>query len=81
MPIQDFDKYDLLGVVAVWIIFFIVIGLISVTCLNFCCIHKNDDVTVLEKWGHRKRLGIRMGPHRPSVIARQVALEGFKRDI
>uniref|UniRef100_A0A1I7T3B8 Uncharacterized protein n=1 Tax=Caenorhabditis tropicalis TaxID=1561998 RepID=A0A1I7T3B8_9PELO len=80
MPKQDFSYQDMLGVVAVWCSFFIIIGIISVTCVNFYCIHEHDDVTSLEKWGRRKRLGIRLGVHSRAAIDDQIALQNFKKD-
>ncbi|CAI5445583.1 unnamed protein product [Caenorhabditis angaria] len=81
MPKQEFGYEDLMGVLAVWCVFFAVIGVITVTCINFCCINEYDDVTVLEKWGHKKRLGVRLGIHKRAVIQRTVDMEKFKADI
>ncbi|CAI2347716.1 unnamed protein product [Caenorhabditis sp. 36 PRJEB53466] len=80
MPKQDFEYHDLLGVVAVWCVFFVFIGIISVTCVNFYCIHDYDDITKLEKWGRRKRLGVRLGVHNRAAIDHQISLEKFKTD-
>ncbi|UMM23920.1 hypothetical protein L5515_004399 [Caenorhabditis briggsae] len=86
MPKQDFSYQDMLGVVAVWCSFFVIIGIITVTCVNFYCIHDHDDVTVLEKvsatlWGRRKRLGVRLGVHNRATIDEQIALKKFKSDL
>lgn len=32
------------------------------------------------QWGRRKRLGIRLGVHRKSLIDQQISLENFKSD-
>ncbi|CAB3403692.1 unnamed protein product [Caenorhabditis bovis] len=80
MPKQDFTYTDLAGVVVVWCLFFAIIGIITVTCINFFCIQEIDDVTVLEKWGYRRHLGIRLGVHKRATIAQTIDHEKFKSD-
>ncbi|CAJ0921959.1 unnamed protein product, partial [Mesorhabditis belari] len=52
---QQLNTLDYFGVVAVWVAFFSVVAIISMTCILWCCVTKDDDVTVFQKWG--------MGPH------------------
>ncbi|PAV87274.1 hypothetical protein WR25_01386 [Diploscapter pachys] len=80
MPKQELELRDYLGAVAAWCVFFAFLFVFSITILNFCCVSKKDDVTVLEEWGHRKKLKMRLGPHRPSVIARAAYQREFKED-
>uniref|UniRef100_A0A2Q4T595 Uncharacterized protein n=1 Tax=Caenorhabditis japonica TaxID=281687 RepID=A0A2Q4T595_CAEJA len=80
MPKQEFTYQDMLGVVAVWCVFFFIIGIITVTCINYYCIHQHDDITVLEKWGRRKGLGVRLGVHKRAAIDHQLSLDKFKSD-
>ncbi|VDP13458.1 unnamed protein product [Heligmosomoides polygyrus] len=69
---QQLDVVDYFGALVVWVIFFAILFIVSVTCINWCCIQKHDDITVLEEWGYNHNVHMRMGPHRPSVIARNV---------
>ncbi|KIH47499.1 hypothetical protein ANCDUO_22445 [Ancylostoma duodenale] len=93
---QNLDVIDYFGALVVWVIFFSILFIVSVTCINWCCIQKHDDITVLEEvsecfqplsfvtrhpgafmrcllmWGYNHRVHMRMGPHRPSVVARNV---------
>uniref|UniRef100_A0A7E4V815 Movement protein n=1 Tax=Panagrellus redivivus TaxID=6233 RepID=A0A7E4V815_PANRE len=48
---QDLDLIDYFGVVAVWLIFFSIVFIISVTCILWCCVSDKDDSTVFAKWG------------------------------
>ncbi|KAL3073159.1 hypothetical protein niasHT_035435 [Heterodera trifolii] len=49
MPKQVWEWYDYTGPLVVWIVFFSVIFVISVTCILWCCIKKDDDPTVFAK--------------------------------
>ncbi|MFH4976050.1 hypothetical protein AB6A40_002759 [Gnathostoma spinigerum] len=62
---QQLDVLDYFGPVAVWISFFAVVFIISVTCILWCCVSPDDDSTVFAKWG--------MGP-RPRAPSQQVKL-------
>ncbi|KAL3075192.1 hypothetical protein niasHS_013415 [Heterodera schachtii] len=66
MPKQSFDLIDYFGPLAVWIVFFSVIFVISVTCILWCCISETDDITVFAKWG--------IGPTNPRQIRRPLIL-------
>ncbi|CAB3402038.1 unnamed protein product [Caenorhabditis bovis] len=68
---QQLELQDYLGVLAVWCIFFAILFILSVI-INFTCIYEKDDVTALERWGYKKRIGMHLGPHRESVIGRQM---------
>ncbi|VDN03602.1 unnamed protein product [Thelazia callipaeda] len=58
---QQLDVLDYFGPVAVWISFFSIVFIISVTCILWCCVSESDDKTVFAKWG--------MGPrHRPNTM-------------
>ncbi|VDO25666.1 unnamed protein product [Haemonchus placei] len=46
---QHLDVIDYFGALVVWIIFFSFVFIVSVTVINWCCIAKYDDVTVLEE--------------------------------
>ncbi|VDO25664.1 unnamed protein product [Haemonchus placei] len=46
---QQLDVIDYFGALVVWVIFFSVLFIVSVTCINWCCIQKHDDITVLEE--------------------------------
>uniref|UniRef100_A0A0R3RMT8 Uncharacterized protein n=1 Tax=Elaeophora elaphi TaxID=1147741 RepID=A0A0R3RMT8_9BILA len=46
---QQLDMLDYLGPIAVWISFFSVIFIISVTCILWCCVSETDDKTVFAK--------------------------------
>uniref|UniRef100_A0A7E4UT59 Nematode cuticle collagen N-terminal domain-containing protein n=1 Tax=Panagrellus redivivus TaxID=6233 RepID=A0A7E4UT59_PANRE len=61
MPEQVFDYIDLLGPVAVAVIFAAILFLISFFCLNWCCILKHDDITDFERLGAKYNL--KLGPH------------------
>ncbi|KAL3097087.1 hypothetical protein niasHS_002803 [Heterodera schachtii] len=50
MPKQVWEWYDYTGPLVVWIVFFSVIFVISVTCILWCCIKKDDDPTVFAKF-------------------------------
>jgi len=68
MPKQEFELIDYLGPVVVAIIFAIILLIISFTVINWYCITHKDDLTVFEKAG--KRINMRLGPHKMSVIRR-----------
>uniref|UniRef100_A0A1I7UQP9 Neuropeptide-like peptide 36 family protein n=1 Tax=Caenorhabditis tropicalis TaxID=1561998 RepID=A0A1I7UQP9_9PELO len=68
---QHLELADYLGALAVWCIFFFILFVLSVL-FNFICIKKDDDITALERWGHKKNIGMKLGPHRRSMVARQV---------
>lgn len=46
---QDLNVIDYFGVVAVWLCFFSIVFIISVTCILWCCVSKDDDQTVFAK--------------------------------
>ncbi|PIO60732.1 hypothetical protein TELCIR_17764 [Teladorsagia circumcincta] len=82
---QQLDVIDYFGALVVWVVFFSFMFIVSVTCINWCCIQKHDDITVLEEvmggrqrnndsfqWGYHHHVNMRLGPHRPSMIARSV---------
>uniref|UniRef100_A0A0N5AB02 Uncharacterized protein n=1 Tax=Syphacia muris TaxID=451379 RepID=A0A0N5AB02_9BILA len=46
---QQLDVIDYFGPIAVWISFFAIIFIISVTCILWCCVSENDDSTVFAK--------------------------------
>ncbi|CAI4229811.1 unnamed protein product [Auanema sp. JU1783] len=48
---QQLNVIDYFGVVAVWLCFFSIIFIISVTCILWCCVSKDDDQTVFAKFG------------------------------
>uniref|UniRef100_A0A0K0FTK8 Uncharacterized protein n=1 Tax=Strongyloides venezuelensis TaxID=75913 RepID=A0A0K0FTK8_STRVS len=48
---QKLDFIDFFGPIAVWICFFSVVFIISVTCILWCCVTEDDDSTVFAKWG------------------------------
>ncbi|CCD65382.1 Neuropeptide-like peptide 36 [Caenorhabditis elegans] len=48
---QQLQWIDYLGVVAVWLCFFGAILVISITCILWCCVSKDDDPTVFAKYG------------------------------
>ncbi|EPB75652.1 hypothetical protein ANCCEY_05243 [Ancylostoma ceylanicum] len=48
---QQLNAIDYFGVVAVWLSFFSIIFIISVTCILWCCVSKDDDSTVFAKHG------------------------------
>jgi len=48
---QQLDVLDYFGPLAVWISFFAIIFIVSVTCILWCCVTENDDSTVFAKWG------------------------------
>ncbi|CAJ0609603.1 unnamed protein product [Cylicocyclus nassatus] len=48
---QQLNAIDYFGVVAVWLSFFSIIFIISVTCILWCCVSKDDDSTVFAKYG------------------------------
>uniref|UniRef100_A0A914H0Y0 ATP synthase F0 subunit 8 n=1 Tax=Globodera rostochiensis TaxID=31243 RepID=A0A914H0Y0_GLORO len=51
MPKQSFDLIDYFGPLAVWIVFFSIIFVVSVTCILWCCVSETDDATVFANWG------------------------------
>lgn len=46
---QQLDVLDYFGPLAVWISFFAIIFIISVTCILWCCVSEKDDSTVFAK--------------------------------
>ncbi|CAL2036806.1 CBN-NLP-36 protein [Caenorhabditis brenneri] len=68
---QQLGLEDYLGVLAVWCVFFSILFILSVI-FNFVCIKKDDDITALERWGYKKNIGMKLGPHRRSMVARQL---------
>ncbi|KAK6113252.1 Uncharacterized protein BM_BM2332 [Brugia malayi] len=60
---QQLDMLDYLGPIAVWISFFSITFIISVTCILWCCVSETDDKTVFAKWG--------MGPRHQLTVAQQ----------
>uniref|UniRef100_A0A914C873 ATP synthase F0 subunit 8 n=2 Tax=Acrobeloides nanus TaxID=290746 RepID=A0A914C873_9BILA len=62
---QQLDVLDYFGPLAVWICFFSIVFIISVTCILWCCVSEKDDSTVFAKWG--------MGP-RPRNLRNNYAL-------
>ncbi|KFD57837.1 hypothetical protein M514_01070 [Trichuris suis] len=52
---QEVNVADYFGAVTVFCLFFVIIFVISVTCVLWFCIDKNDEATVIDKWrGIRK---------------------------
>ncbi|CAD6196600.1 unnamed protein product [Caenorhabditis auriculariae] len=49
MPKQEFDNLDLLAALICFVLFFLFVFVTSVTCINYCCIHDHDELTVLEE--------------------------------
>ncbi|CAB3399726.1 unnamed protein product [Caenorhabditis bovis] len=62
---QQLDVIDYFGVIAVWLLFFSVVFIISITCILWCCVSKSDDPTVFAKYG--------LGPQ-PRVPAQRTKL-------
>ncbi|OZC10923.1 hypothetical protein X798_02067 [Onchocerca flexuosa] len=60
---QQLDMLDYLGPIAVWISFFSITFIISVTCILWCCVSEADDKTVFAKWG--------MGPRHQVTVVQQ----------
>ena len=56
MPKQALELYDYLGAAAAWCMFFAFLFVFSITILNFCCVSKKDDITVLEEVIKLKKL-------------------------
>ncbi|TKR58649.1 hypothetical protein L596_030065 [Steinernema carpocapsae] len=68
MPKQDFEAFDYIAPLAVALIFAVIVFVISLTIINWCCITKYDDLTVFEKLG--RPMNLRLGPHPMSAIRR-----------
>ncbi|KAF8371794.1 nlp-36 [Pristionchus pacificus] len=68
---QHLSTTDYLGVVVVWAIFFSFVFLFSCTCLNWCFIKGDDDITVFEKWGAKR--GSKWGPHSFELVHKRMA--------
>ncbi|CAI5455104.1 unnamed protein product [Caenorhabditis angaria] len=66
---QQLDVIDYFGVIAVWLLFFSIVFIISITCILWCCVSKNDDPTVFAKYG--------FGPQ-PRVNAQRTKLANDK---
>uniref|UniRef100_A0A1I7WYV1 Neur_chan_memb domain-containing protein n=1 Tax=Heterorhabditis bacteriophora TaxID=37862 RepID=A0A1I7WYV1_HETBA len=75
---QQLDVLDYFGALMVSIVFFSIMFIVSVTCINWCCIQTHDDITVFEEWGYNHKVHMRLGPHRPSIIARNVNVQDLK---
>ncbi|PAV89350.1 hypothetical protein WR25_05581 [Diploscapter pachys] len=48
---QQLDVIDYFGAIAVWLCFFATVFIISITCILWCCVTKDDDATVFAKYG------------------------------
>ncbi|KAE9418981.1 hypothetical protein Angca_008151, partial [Angiostrongylus cantonensis] len=46
---QELNVIDYFGAMVVWVMFFTILFIVSATCINWCCIQKHDDITVLEE--------------------------------
>ncbi|CAJ0566505.1 unnamed protein product, partial [Mesorhabditis spiculigera] len=53
-------------------IFFGVVFLLSITFINWFCVRDVDDITALEEWGYKANIPLRLGPHRRSVVGRNI---------
>uniref|UniRef100_A0A914DEE4 ATP synthase F0 subunit 8 n=1 Tax=Acrobeloides nanus TaxID=290746 RepID=A0A914DEE4_9BILA len=53
---QQLDVLDYFGPLAVWICFFSIVFIISVTCILWCCVSEKDDSTVFAKGIRNKRI-------------------------
>ncbi|CAI4232395.1 unnamed protein product [Auanema sp. JU1783] len=73
MPKQELEFADYLSPLAVGAVFTASLLIICVFFLNWCFIRKEDDITVFERWGHKHDVKLRLGVHRPSVVARIAA--------
>ncbi|VDM51764.1 unnamed protein product [Angiostrongylus costaricensis] len=62
---QQLNAIDYFGVVAVWLSFFSIIFIISVTCILWCCVSKDDDSTVFAKF---PLLSVSLGFHPENVV-------------
>ncbi|KAK6759875.1 hypothetical protein RB195_021443 [Necator americanus] len=60
---QQLNAIDYFGVIAVWLSFFSIIFIISVTCILWCCVSKDDDSTVFAKYGMGPRQRQRTPTH------------------
>ncbi|CAD5235273.1 unnamed protein product [Bursaphelenchus xylophilus] len=72
MPIQEFSALDYMGVVVCAVVFGLILLVISVTCLNWCFILPDDELTKMELMGHKRRR--RWGPRRLSYIEHHIKL-------
>uniref|UniRef100_A0A5S6QTS7 Uncharacterized protein n=1 Tax=Trichuris muris TaxID=70415 RepID=A0A5S6QTS7_TRIMR len=54
---QELQVLDYFGAICVFISFFVIVLIVSVTCILWFCVGENDDMTVFAKWnlGRRKR--------------------------
>uniref|UniRef100_A0A7E4W975 Transmembrane protein 182 n=1 Tax=Panagrellus redivivus TaxID=6233 RepID=A0A7E4W975_PANRE len=79
---QNLSLIDYLAAPVVGAIFMVILILITCTVLNFCCVLKDDDITVVEKWGHKHHIhGVKLGVHRPSYIERSVAANKYSNKL
>ncbi|VDM65751.1 unnamed protein product [Strongylus vulgaris] len=70
---QNLDVIDYFGALVVWLIFFSILFILSVTCINWCCIQKHDDITVLEE----VRLKVQTASFSPQHRHTRCVIEGF----
>uniref|UniRef100_A0A0N5AF02 Col_cuticle_N domain-containing protein n=1 Tax=Syphacia muris TaxID=451379 RepID=A0A0N5AF02_9BILA len=80
MPKQEFEFIDYLGPLAVALAFAFVVFILSII-FNFLLIRKDDDRTVIEKFGSTfdLRCGVHRMRHRPNEeIVRQVKKVAIK---
>uniref|UniRef100_A0A914YMX3 Uncharacterized protein n=1 Tax=Panagrolaimus superbus TaxID=310955 RepID=A0A914YMX3_9BILA len=78
---QQLELIDYFGPLICALIFTIILALISLTCLNYCCVSPTDDLTKVEEWGYHHHMHMKLGPHRQSVIERQLRPKYGKVDV
>jgi len=52
---QELEVLDYFGPLCVFAAFFIVVFIISITCLLYCCVSDADDMTMMRKWRKPKQ--------------------------
>ncbi|CAB3402043.1 unnamed protein product [Caenorhabditis bovis] len=73
MPKQEFNNWDLWGCAICFGIFMAFVLIATCTCINYCFIREQDELTKMEMFGYRHNIRrIRLGPHSRKTIARKM---------
>ncbi|CAL2036804.1 unnamed protein product [Caenorhabditis brenneri] len=72
MPKQEFDNWDLWAGAICFTIFMLFVLITSCTCINFCFVKDDDELTKMEIWGAEHNVRFRLGPHTRKTLEKKL---------
>ncbi|CAI2348407.1 unnamed protein product [Caenorhabditis sp. 36 PRJEB53466] len=72
MPKQEFDNWDLWAGAICFGLFMAFVLITSCTCINYCCVRDEDELTKMEIWGAEHKVRLRLGPHSEKTLEKKM---------